>query len=170
MDRRRLLASFVAVFAASVTVDIGAALAAAEGSIDSFTARELSVGKEFLRLCQQLIEATESGDFSAWDPGPEDERPERWRLARLIVELSGAHDRTPFEDSLLQRLDYCWARLTQPTWFAQAWKAELSALPPLDDDRPPIPFWPHPPDAVTEASPLERWAARFEEPGLRPRT
>ena len=92
--------------------------------------------------------------------------PERWRLAKLIVELSGAHDRTPFEDSLLQRLDYCWARLTQPTWFAQAWKAELSALPPLDDDRPAIPFWPHPADSPTNAGPVERWAARFEEPRL----
>ena len=122
ITRRFLLAGMASV---------AAAVAARGGAAPLFTEREASFRREYEWAARALLEALQSGDYSAWERGSEAEAPSRWRLARAVVTLREAGDLTELERTLRHSLEGLWQALTRPEWLPGDDHMENPSLYPL---------------------------------------
>ena len=104
MTRRDLVASLAAVAGAMAARHVPAAPA--------LTEREALFLSAHKRAVEMLLEATDTGDYSAWETG----QPARADLAFWQLRLSSLADSSPLETTLAAEMRDLWFRLTRPDW------------------------------------------------------
>jgi hypothetical protein len=105
IDRRSLLAALAAV----------SAVAAAGSKVAlALSTREEFYVAEHRWACQAAMGSLLSRNFLGWAAGTPQESPDRWRLARRMVELQEISDKSKIEQPLCEKFADLWRAVTRP--------------------------------------------------------
>jgi hypothetical protein len=105
IDRRSLLAGLAAV--------AGVAAAGTRAAL-ALSAREEFYVAEHRWASKAVMGSLVSLNFLGWAAGTPEESPDRWRLARRMVELQEISDKSKLEQALCERFADLWRAATRP--------------------------------------------------------
>ncbi|MFI4994976.1 MAG: hypothetical protein ACHQAQ_04235 [Hyphomicrobiales bacterium] len=105
IDRRSLLAALAVV--------AGVAAAGSKAAL-ALSAREEFYVAEHRWASKAVMGSLASLNFLGWAAGTPQESPDRWRLARRMVELQEISDKSKIEQALCERFADLWSAATRP--------------------------------------------------------